>query len=105
LPTFAAWNLVVKDRNQYFTPCGTRVVVGAGYANVGPDGLVALPGTAWIYATGQVFGYRSDVFFTRVPESFDRAENTVRMLAERTYVLGFECCHLAANISLGTPVT
>jgi hypothetical protein len=27
----------------------------------------------------------------------------MRMIAERTYVLGFECCLLAAHIVLGVP--
>jgi hypothetical protein len=48
-----------------------------------------------------VFGYRSDVFFTQARESIDRAENTYRMLAERTYVLGFECCLIATQFALG----
>jgi hypothetical protein len=50
-----------------------------------------------------VFGYRSDVFATQVRDSLDRAENTVEMLAERTYVMAWECCHMAALINLGVP--
>ena len=30
---------------------------------------------------------------------------TMRMIAERTYVLGFECCLLAAHFELGVPTT
>lgn len=106
LPTFAAWNLAVPDgQGGFHTPCGNRLVVGAGYANTSPAGVAAAPGEAWIYATGQVFGWRSDVFFTRSRESIDRAENTMKMIAERTYVLGFECCLLAANVALGVPIS
>jgi hypothetical protein len=48
-----------------------------------------------------VFGYRSDVRFTRARESIDRAENTYKMIAERTYVIGFECCLVAVQFALG----
>ena len=105
LPTFAAWDLAVLRDGQFYTPCGNLLVVGAGYANTSPSVIAAAAGTAWIYATGAVFGYRSDVFFTAARESFDRAENTMKLIAERTYVLGFECCLLAAQVDLGVPVT
>lgn len=102
LPTFAAWNLVREVDGQLLTPAGNVVVVGGGYTGSSPAGAAPAAGTTWIYATGAVFGYRSDeVFFTRLGESLDRAENTIAMLAERTYLLGFECCHLAALINLG----
>lgn len=105
LPTFAASNLIVERDGQLFTPGGNLIVVGGGYTGSAPDGTAPAAGTAWIYATGAAFGYRSDVFFTNVRDSLDRAENTVRMLAERTYVIGFECCLIAAHITLGVPVT
>lgn len=106
LPTLVAWDLVVERDGGLWTVLGNRVVVGPGFPqpSTGPDGAGAAAGTAWMYATGQLFGYRSpNVFATRLPESFDRAENTVKMLAERTYVLGFECCLFAALVSLGVP--
>jgi hypothetical protein len=104
LPTFAAWNLVIERDGRLYTPGGNLIVVGGGYTGTAPDGSAPAAGTAWIYATGAVFGYRSDVFFTSVRDSLDRAENTVKMLAERTYVLGFECCLIAAHLTLGTPI-
>lgn len=105
LPTLAASNLIVERDGQLFTPGGNLIVVGGGYTGSAPDGTTPAAGTAWIYATGAAFGYRSDVFLTSVRDSLDRAENTVRMLAERTYVIGFECCLIAAHITLGVPVT
>lgn len=104
LPGLVAWNLVIERDGVLWTPRGNRIVVGGGYPNTSPSGIPALPGTAWIYATGPVFGYRGDVFFTRERDSFNRAENTIEMIAERTYVLGFECCLFAALISLDVPV-
>lgn len=103
LPTFFAWNLAIRRDNGLFTPAGHQIVVGTGYPGTGPDGSAAPAGSTWIYATGPMFGYRGGVRFTTARESFDRAENTLQMLAERTYVLGWQCCHFAALIQLGTP--
>ncbi|MDK1473606.1 hypothetical protein QNO07_09260 [Streptomyces sp. 549] len=104
LPTLAAWKLAKRgDDGRLYTPAGNLIVVGGGYTGTDPGGADPGDGTTWIYATGAVFAYRSDVFVTRVRDSLDRAENTVRMIAERTYVLGFECCLLAAHITLGVP--
>lgn len=104
-PTLAAWGLIVERDGGLFTTAGNRVVIGGGYTGSGPDGTPAPDGTAWIYATGAMFGYRGDVKMSRPTDSIDRSTNTMRMIAERTYVLGFECCLLAANISLGVPTT
>jgi hypothetical protein len=103
LATLDAWGLVRGIDGTLRTLSGNLVAVGGGYPNTGPNGTAAPAGTAWIYATGAVFGYRSDVFATQVRDSLDRAENTVEMLAERTYVMAWECCHLAALINLGVP--
>lgn len=103
LPTFAAWNLAEVQNGKLVTPRGNQIVVGDGYTGSGPDGAAAPAGSAWIYATGAMFGYRSEVMMQRPIESFDRIENTYRMIAERVYVLGFECCHLAARVTLGVP--
>ena len=78
-------------------------MVGGGYTGSGPDGAAAAAGTSWIYATGPGFGYRSNVYVSPVRESLDRSTNTLHMLAERTYVVGFTCCLLAAHIALGVP--
>lgn len=103
LPTMDAWGLVQARGDRLVTRAGNRVVVGGGYPGTGPAGQAAAAGTSWIYATGAVFGYRGSVFATRLAQSFDRAENSIQMLAERTYVLGFECCLLAALVNLGVP--
>lgn len=103
LPTFFAWDLVTERDGALWTRAGNRVVVGAGYTGSSPAGSAAAAGTSWIYATGQVFAYRSQVFSPRAVEAFDRAENTQKMLAERTYLFAFECCHIAALVTLGVP--
>ncbi|KAF2774622.1 hypothetical protein [Streptomyces sp. OM5714] len=104
LPTLAAWKLArVDDDGRLVTPGGNLIVAGTGYTGSGPDGAAAAAGTSWIYATGPAFGHRSDVYVSPVRESLDRSTNTLRMLAERTYVIGYTCCLLAAHIALGVP--
>jgi len=84
------------------TPRGNIVVVGGGYTGSSPAGAAPAAGTAWMYATGAVFGYRSPVYVRVMPEDFDRAKNTVKMLAYRTYTVAFECCLIAALVNLPT---
>lgn len=103
LPTLAAWNLIEERDGRLYTTAGNLVVAGTGYTGSGPDGTAPAAGTAWIYATGAAWGYRSDPYVSRLRDSLDRSSNTLRMLAERTYLIGFECCLLAAHIVLGVP--
>jgi subtilisin family serine protease len=104
LPTLVAWDLVEDDGNgALWTPTGNRVVVGHGYSNTSPAGVAAAAGTAWIYGTGAVFGYSSPVKVPTLVEQFDRTENTYHLIAERIYVIGFECCLYATQIQLGVP--
>lgn len=105
LPTLAAWNLVEARDGALWTTAGNRVVVGGGYTGSGPDGSGPADGTTWMYATGALFGYRGDVRMHSPRDSIDRTANTMRMIAERTYVIAYECCLLAAQITLGVPTT
>jgi hypothetical protein len=105
LATLAAWNLIEQRDDGLFTPGGNRIVAGGGYTGTGPDGTAPADGTTWIYATGAAWGYRSDVYFSQVRDSLNRSSNTLRMLAERNYLIGFECCLLAAHITLGVPTS
>lgn len=104
LPSLVSRMLVRPgDDGRLRTVAGNLVVAGQGYTGSGPDGSAPAAGTSWIYATGALFAYRSDVFVRQFPGTFDRAENTVKALASRTYLFGFECCHLAALVTLGVP--
>jgi hypothetical protein len=103
LPVFAAASLAVERDGHLYTPAGNLIVVGGGYTGSGPDGAAPAAGTTWIYATGAAWGWRSDPYVSQLRDSLDRTSNTLRMQAERTYVLGFECCLLAAHIVLGVP--
>jgi hypothetical protein len=105
LPTFTSRMLILPESptGPLRTLAGNLVVPGTGYTGSSPAGAAPAAGTAWIYATGAVFGYRSDVFVRPFPGTFDRAENTVKYMASRTYLFGFECCHYAALVTLGVP--
>jgi hypothetical protein len=114
LPTLDAWGLVDRvgrDQvngqlgRQLRTVNGNLVAAGAGYPGTSPAGVAPTADQAWLYATGAVFGYRSTVTFTRLRDSIDRETNTIEMIAERTYVLGWDCCHVAVLVDLGVPVT
>lgn len=93
-------HLITREGPRYVTAGGNIVVFGAGYTGSGPDGVLPT-GSAWMYATGAMFIYQSQAQVIPVQQngaSFDRANNTVRAIAERTYVLGWDCCHLAVHV-------
>lgn len=103
-PALAEANLLVREGTRYRTPGGNLVVLGSGYLGTSPAG-VASDASAWVYATGGMFIYRSAVEVMPPRSTVNRANNDVRALVERTYLLGWECCHLAVNISTGGVVT
>jgi hypothetical protein len=106
LPTLQAWGLVVAQSGKLKTLNGNLVAVGGGYPGSSPSGVNPAAGEAWMYATGAVFMYRGDV---QVPSdkvsSINRTTNTREMIAERTYVLGWDCCQHAVLVDLGVPIT
>lgn len=105
LPTFTSRMLIMPESptGPLRTLAGNLVVPGVGYTGSSPAGAAPAAGTSWIYATGAVFGFRSDVYVREFPGTFDRAKNTVKMMASRTYLFGFECCHFGALVTLGVP--
>lgn len=103
LPTLDAWGLVKVNGQVLRTLNGNKVAVGAGYPGTSPTGAAPAAGTTWIYATGPVFGYAGAVRVTDSKEGLDRAENTLKMNAQRTYVMAWDCCHAGALVKLGVP--
>jgi len=87
--------LVKADGAQMKTINGNLVALGAGYDGHSPAGA-ATPGAAWIYATGPVFAYRSQPETFNFREQFNRENNTLETIVERTYVLGYTCCCMYA---------
>lgn len=93
-------SLMTRRGEIFISPMGHRIALGTGYSGCAPDGVCA-DDVSWIYATGAVFYYRSEVRVGQVVESFDRSQNTLQMIAERTYVVGWDCCHLAIPVHVG----
>lgn len=99
----AQYELVDKNGVLY-TEAGNKIVLGAGYEEAfGPGGVTAPAGMGWMFATGPVFGWRSDIRLLGGidAEAFDRANNTRQMITERTVVLGWDCCLTAVLVTLG----
>jgi hypothetical protein len=101
IPVMASNVLFFRDGNVLRTFNGNKVVAGAGYGgNTGPDGTPAAAGTAWVYATGAMFMYQGDISVMPQESTLDRSNNTVHAIAQRTYVLGWDCCLYAVQINI-----
>lgn len=98
-PALSAQNLIINEGFRYRTPQGNIVVLGAGYTGSSPAGVLS-DSSKWIYATGAMFIYRGPMR-TTTGELFDRDNNLAKAMAERSYVLGWDCCHLAVNVTMG----
>jgi|SRR5215471_17443143 len=105
LDTLAANGLVTRNGSRLFTPNGNKIAAGAGYLGTGPAGADPGVGRSWIFATGNMYFVRGEVTFRgNTAESFNRQENTLSMIADRTYLLYWDCCHFAGLVSgLGAP--
>lgn len=107
MPAFADASLLVRVGDHYVTPAGNIIVFGAGYRGTAPDGTSS-SGSVWMYATGAMFIYQSAPQIIPVhptpgggSNSFNLSTNTLHAMMERTYVVGWECCHLAVNVTVG----
>lgn len=98
----AAEGLLRRESNgALYTWRGNRVVVGEGYAGVGPAGEAPTPGGEWMFATGRVVIWRSlEAQVPPVEQALDRTTNQIRLTAERTYVIGVECYAAATLVTL-----
>jgi hypothetical protein len=98
-PTLAL--LLTRQGNRLLTPNGNIVAIGAGYPGTSPFGVAPALGTAWMYATGPIFGYRSAPTMRLMDGAapLDRSVDTVKAIIERTYVLGYDCCLFAQLVN------
>lgn len=94
-------SLAKPEGRRLKTLNGNWVAVGNGYPGTSPAGASPAAGTAWIYGTGPIFAYRSRVWVPDLPSIVNRRNNTVQALAERTYVIGYDCCLTAALVDVG----
>lgn len=103
LPALDGYGLIRQNGSVLRTLNGNRVAVGAGYPGTSPSGAAPAAGTSWLYATGSVVAYRGDIKTFRPNQSIDRSVNTIMMIAERTYVLAWDCCHFAVLVDTSLP--
>ncbi len=98
----ASQNLIFERGDAWYSVTGQRIVVGAGYPGSGPGNITAEAGTTWLFATGPLVVYRSEVFLTpeRFKEAMDARINSVQIYAERVYSVGWSCCLFAIQTSL-----
>lgn len=97
-------HIIEFDGTRWRTPMGTIVSAGC-YANNDPDGAAPADGVFWMYLTGQTATWRtpdSEVQVAPVEGSLYRAANQFLMLAEREYVVTYECGGFAKAVTLWT---
>jgi hypothetical protein len=97
-------HLVEWDGTRWRTPMGTVVSAGC-YANNDPAGAAPADGVFWMYLTGQTVIWRtsdSEVQVAPVEGSLNRTTNQMMMLAEREYVVTYECGGFAKAVTLWT---
>jgi hypothetical protein len=99
--SMAANYLVTFKGGLPFTYMGNRIVVGIGYVDMAPDHSTAAAGTSWMYGTGPLFGYRGAIRSFDPAPSLNRNINTLKMIAERDYVVAYDGCLVAAAVTLG----
>lgn len=104
LNALKAAHVVEFDGTRWRTPMGTVVSAGC-YANNTPAGAAPADGVFWMYLTGQTTIWAtpdSQVQVAPVEGSFDRTNNQMLMLAEREYVVTYECGGFAKPVTLWT---
>lgn len=107
VPVMAGNGLIMKDGTRLRTHNGNFVVAANGYPRTGPDGSDPGVGHGWMFATGPIFAYRGNVELLTTPNGAPlvRTTNTVKAIAQRTYLVGFDCCLFAVLTSPSAIVT
>lgn len=101
-PAMCAQYLIYEEGGKLYTKAGNLVSIGAGYPwDIGPNGAVAPAGTGWLMATGPVFIIRGTPRVLDKRGSLDRGVNTLKIISERTVLLGYSCCHAGVLVTLG----
>lgn len=95
-------SILLKDMlrvegGRLVTYAGTTVVAGGGYDRIAGTA----PTTATIIGTGPLVMYRGDID-TR-ENAIDRSINSHSIIAQRDYVIGWDCVSLGAEVTIATP--
>lgn len=103
IASFLASSFQITEKNgAWYSTTGQRLAIGAGYPGTGPANVAATAGTTWLFATGPIAIYRSEIFLTpeRFKEAMDARLNSVQVYAERVYAVGWSCCLFAIQVQL-----
>jgi hypothetical protein len=101
IPIMAQWNQIVRDGPRYRTFNGNLVAAGYGYPGTSPAGAVT-SNALWMFGTGPVFAYRGGISVLGRPvEQFDRSVNTMKVIAERPWLFGYDCCLIGVAVTTG----
>lgn len=92
------WENLMISGGRMQTLIGTPVVIGAGYDNDSGAPIA----TSDLFVTGPVILYRGDVD-TR-EQAINMSHNEVSYIAQRDYVLGWDCYAVRVNTTLDRPV-
>lgn len=85
------------------TASGHIVIADAGHTGLAPEGESSIPGTEWVYTSGQVVYGLSDARIpTSAVEYLDRSSNEVTARVIGASVVGFDPCSVTA-IQYGYP--
>lgn len=100
-----AENIIEPDGNVFAgsgvwrTALGTAVSIG-NYEGYSPAGVAPVAGHTWIYITGQAWVWRNpDVFVSTLQGSLNQTTNQVTFLAEREYIVTYECGAFALDVT------
>lgn len=91
--------LLEREGDRYYTPTGQSLALGAGYPGTGPANVAPGAAESWLFATGPIAIWRSNVFMTPndVAEGVNRSVNNITVHAERAYAVGFSCPVIAVR--------
>lgn len=97
--TLGTKGVMERHGNKMETTLGATVVSGGGYSKVGPNLAAEVAGESWLFATGQVVGWRGQMiakgpFMVQSPR-----DNTAQALAERPYALAVDCGIAAVRVT------
>lgn len=96
---------ILREGDHLETLLGTPVAAVSGFDGLtGPNNVAAGAGQAWLFGLGSAPRiWRSDVFLTSDREhSLKTATNDLQILAERTYVVGWDCFTVGVLVDNGT---
>ena len=106
LSALCAQYLVYKENGRLYTWKGNRIIAGAGYSTaIGPNRTVNTTSITQMFMTSPVFGIKGAPEAWNPVEVFDRGVNTLKFIAEQTFLLGWTCCLIGVQVSTGGVIT